>query len=235
MSTALDIIKRSMRLIGALGSDETPSAAEQTDGLAALNALLESWSTQRLTVFRVEQVSITWPASTASRTIGASGADVTASRPIDIVSAYQTQSSIDYPITILTQSEWDNIIDKGTESSIVEHLWYDATMANGTLYAWPVPSGSATIKIRAHAQFTAFSAATTAVNLPPGYERALAYNLAIDLSAEYQRDIPASVIRIANSSLSNLRRINHKTPRAANEIGSVAGSGAGAFNWNTGE
>lgn len=48
MATALDIIRRSMRLIGALAEDELPSAAQSDDGLAALQAMLGEWETRGL-------------------------------------------------------------------------------------------------------------------------------------------------------------------------------------------
>jgi hypothetical protein len=48
MATALDIIRRSMRLIGALAEDELPTAAQSDDGLAALQAMLGEWETRGL-------------------------------------------------------------------------------------------------------------------------------------------------------------------------------------------
>lgn len=44
MSTARDIIKRSMKMIGALAAGETPSAEDAADGLEALNHMLKAWA-----------------------------------------------------------------------------------------------------------------------------------------------------------------------------------------------
>lgn len=235
MTTALDIVKRSMRLIGALGAGETPVDYEQVDGLAALNAMLESWSTRRLTVPRIAEVSVTWPADTASRTIGPAGADTTAERPIKIIAARQRQNDIDYPITVLNRKPWDSITDKTTASTIAQYVWYDPTHPTGTVYLWPIPSAEATILLRAIDQLTAFSTATQSVSLPPGYERALAYNLALELAPEYQREIPASVARLAASSLRDVHRVNHQPVLMHNEIGAAVGAQTGAFNWLTGD
>lgn len=42
--TAQDVIQNALRLIGSLQSGETAEAAELTDGLATLNALIASWN-----------------------------------------------------------------------------------------------------------------------------------------------------------------------------------------------
>ena len=46
MATALDIISRSLRLIGAVAEGEVPSAAQAADGLVALQAMLGDWETR---------------------------------------------------------------------------------------------------------------------------------------------------------------------------------------------
>jgi hypothetical protein len=50
MSTVRDLIKGSLRLLGATATGETPSSEEQADALATLNALLDSWSLERLMI-----------------------------------------------------------------------------------------------------------------------------------------------------------------------------------------
>ena len=46
MATALDVITRSMRLIGALAEGEVPSAAQAADALVAMQAMLGEWETR---------------------------------------------------------------------------------------------------------------------------------------------------------------------------------------------
>ncbi len=46
MATALDVIKRSMRIIGALSDGENPTAEQAADGLTALQAMLGEWETR---------------------------------------------------------------------------------------------------------------------------------------------------------------------------------------------
>ena len=44
--SAQDIVKRAMRTIGVLEAEESPTAAEQEDGLENLNDILHSWRTR---------------------------------------------------------------------------------------------------------------------------------------------------------------------------------------------
>ena len=46
MATALDLIRRSMRLMGALAEGEVPTAEQAQDGLVSLQAMLGDWETR---------------------------------------------------------------------------------------------------------------------------------------------------------------------------------------------
>lgn len=43
MATALDVIRRAMRLIGAIAEGEVPTAEQAADGLTSLQAMLGEW------------------------------------------------------------------------------------------------------------------------------------------------------------------------------------------------
>lgn len=235
-TTGLGIVKRAMRLIGALGRGETPTDDEQTDGLAALNAMLDSWSIQELNVFQTLIASYTWSAGQASQTIGPSGADFTAARPVELVGAYQRSSDIDYPLHVLTEGEYAAISDKTTQSDIISRIFYNPSNPSGTLYAYPVPSGAATVFLRTWQVLQTFDAATEQIALPPGYEDALVFNLALSLAPEYQRQVPFHVARRAANTLRVLKRRNLEIPSARMDVALVTNAGGGgAYNWNVGE
>lgn len=48
MATALDIVRRSMRLIGVLAEGEVPTAEQASDALAALQGMIGEWETRGL-------------------------------------------------------------------------------------------------------------------------------------------------------------------------------------------
>lgn len=61
MSTANDMIRRAYRLAGVIGRTDTPSAELYSDGLAALNGLLNDW--------RLDGIDLGLYALTSSSTI----------------------------------------------------------------------------------------------------------------------------------------------------------------------
>jgi hypothetical protein len=61
-TTAGDQINGALRLIGQLAEGETPSAATSQDALTAMNQMLDSWSSERLSVFSTQDQVFTWPA-----------------------------------------------------------------------------------------------------------------------------------------------------------------------------
>lgn len=208
MATALDLIKKSMRLIGALGQGEEPTAQEATDGLSALNTMLDSWSIERLMIYQIKQEAFTWTGGQSSRTIG-SGGNFSTTRPNKIENGFVRISDVDYPYRVVEKEHYDAITDKTTESTYPEVVYYQQASPLGTLYAWPVPSSSVSFYVNHWIPLQSFSALTTGIALPAGYQRAIEYNLAIELQGEYpELEIPESVVKIATDSKAAIKRLN---------------------------
>ena len=228
MPTALQLVSRSMRLIGALGSGETPTADEQTDGIAALNSMLKTWGVQANSIYSVQWDVFTWAANQSSRTYG-SGGDLDAARPVRVVGAFQRADGVDCPLRLLTEAQYAGINDKATTSNIISHLYFDDAHPLMTVYAHPVPSVSASAHIRTHKLLQSFAAATTELAMPDGYEDAIAFNLAIRLAPEYQRATPEEVKRTAVTSLRAIKLRNKRIPNSVNEAAYMA-SGRSGFS-----
>lgn len=231
MATAGSIITRALRLLGALGEGQTPSATQYTDGLEVLNAMVDSWRNERLMVYQLQKESVSW-VSGASKTIGAGG-DWNTTRPVRIEAAFVRDAmGNDYPMQVLRdRTEYDAIILKTTTSNLPSWLFYDPAYPLGTIYLYPVPSASVTIYIDTWAVLSGFSSTSDSISLPPGYERALAYNLAVDWAPEFGEAQP-NVIQLAASSKRGVKSINNPQLIAQTELGYVNRSGK--FNINTG-
>lgn len=58
--------------------------------------------------------------------------------------------------------------------------------------------------------FSSFASVNDEIELPPGYERALRYNLAVELYPEYGKEPPASIYSAAQESKAAIKRMNIK-------------------------
>lgn len=209
MTTALQLVTSSLRKLGAVAAGEALDADEQSDALAALNQILESWNLKGLALFRRENAAYTLVPSQQAYSVG-SGADFDGARPITLHSAFVTRGGIDYPIAVLTQAEWNDILQKSTESQLPEAVYYEPTFPDGTLRFWPVPIDALTVTLAIDMQLAAVADINDDLSFPPGYERALLYALAVDLAPEYPAvTLSQTVIDTADEALADIKRANN--------------------------
>lgn len=202
ITTARDIIKRSLQKIGAITKNEDPSADEANDALNSLNALLDSWSNDSLNIY-----ARTWESfaltGASSYTIG-TGGNFSTTRPTNIVDAYARSGTIDYPMSVIDDEAYSSITFKSL-SGIPEFLNYSNSYPLGIIRTYPLGSSSYTLYILTEKPLTDFTTLDTALSMPPGTERALIYNLAIELAPEYNQKPDPYIVKIAAESLGLIR------------------------------
>lgn len=209
MTTALQLITSSLRKLGAVAAGESLDADEQSDALAALNQILESWNLKGLALFRRENAAYTLVPSQQAYSVG-SGADFDGPRPITLHSAFVMRGGIDYPLAVLTQAQWNDILQKSTESQLPEAVYYEPTFPDGTLRFWPVPLEALPVTLAIDMQLAVVADINDDLSFPPGYERALLYALAVDLAPEYPAvTLSQSVIDAADEALADIKRANN--------------------------
>lgn len=212
MATVRDLVKGSMRLIGAIATGENMTADELADGISALNDMLDSWSNEGLVVHARVREEFTLTPSDGTYTMGSSG-DFNTTRPLEIEEAtieIQDASPYEVPLQMLSLSEWAAITDKATSTTIPTKIYIEGTNPLETINLWPVPSAANKLVLYSRKPFTNLSTGSTSVTFPPGYQRALRYNLAIELAPEYSRPVNDAVAMIAAESKEIIKRTNIK-------------------------
>jgi hypothetical protein len=200
-----------MKLLQAIGGSETPSAADASDALDTINSMLDSWSNEGLLSYAKFEATTTLGVNTSTYTIGPSStAAINTTRPLDIVQAYITDSTGNiFPVQILPQDKWNEIGQKqGITSQIPDTLFYDPQFPLGIINIFPSPLLNYTLTVDSLIQQVQFSTLTHSISFPPGYERAIIYNAAVEISPLFALPLPAVVMEQARESKGNVKRTN---------------------------
>lgn len=215
MATVADQINGALRLLNLLDATETADSTQLANGLNAFNQMIDSWSTERLSVYSTQDQSFTWPASTLSLTLGPSMASAThihGVRPIQVDdSSYFVQpgTGISYSFSIINQEQYDGIALKTSTSTYPSVMWINYDMPDIRMTVYPKPTIDLTFHIISVTELTQTDDVTDDLIIPPGYLRAFRYNLACELAPEFGIDAPQKVQRIADVSKRNIKRINN--------------------------
>jgi hypothetical protein len=209
--TAGDQINRALRLLGVLAEGETPSAATSQDALVAMNQMIDSWSTERLSVFCTQDQIFTWPAGQYIRTLGPSG-DFIGLRPVlldDATYFRDPGTNVSFGIKFINQQQYNGIAVKTVTSTYPQVIFVNMGFPNVTMSIYPRPTRDlewhfVSVQVLAEAALL-----STDLFFPPGYMRAFAYNLAMEIAPEFGVEPSPQVQRIAMTSKRNLKRINN--------------------------
>lgn len=203
MTTARSIIKRALQVNGVLTKNESPSGDEASDGLVSLNNLIGSWSNDSLLIYARIAEDFPLVSGQASYTIG-SGGDFNTARPLQIMTAFTRIANVDHQMSVVPDIAYDGITQKNISNSIPEVLAYEAGFPLGTITIFPVPQ-TGTLHIRSEKQLTEFATLDTALDLPPGWERALIYNLSLEIANEYGQPVSEAAYAIAMDALLKIK------------------------------
>ncbi len=210
MATPSSMVLRALRLIGEKTVGGTLTSGEQTAYLADLNTMLESWSLERLMCFQLLQESRALTASIGSFTIG-SGATWNTTRPTKICDPCFTRDSagVDYPIELINAEAYGLITLKTVDGGFPAYLFYDQAYVAGlaTIFLYPEPIAGLTLYINSWKQLQSFSTISDAVVLPPGYQRAIEFNFAVE-TAGGLTNVSAEVAKIARESKAAIKGVN---------------------------
>jgi hypothetical protein len=209
--SAGDQINRALRLLGVLAEGETPSAATSQDALVAMNQMIDSWSTERLAVFCTQDQIFTWPAGQYIRTLGPSG-DFIGLRPVMLDDATYFRdpgTNVSFGIKFINQQQYNGIAVKTVTSTYPQVCFVNMGFPNVTLSIYPRPTRDLEWHFVSVQELAEPASLSTDLFFPPGYMRAFAYNLAMEIAPEFGVEPSPQVQRIAMTSKRNLKRINN--------------------------
>jgi hypothetical protein len=230
MTTAIDIIKRSLRSINVIGRMEAPTAEMAADALDTLNDMLGTWSNETLLVFQNTLVNFPLVPGQNNYTIG-TGGNFNIPRPTSIESGYIHWNNVDYPLSMINTDQYDGIPVKSSPNQIPYAMLIYPDFPLTTIKLFPTPNDStAQLFLEIKNPFTEFVNLTDTVDMPPGYVNALYRNLSMELAPEYGVQLNPSISLMASNSKKWLKRTNYET--LIMELPEELPTGRGAWDQN---
>ena len=217
MTTAQDMVSYALEKIGAYAAGETLTAADLSRAMTVLNAMIDSWSNEALTTFAIKEQSLPLVVNQLTYELGPGG-DLE-DRPIRLIygpgAAYLTDVNGNrYPVAVYPQDKWNELWNlTQINATIPSVIFYDPQYPVGILKVYPLYAGGLgmTLYFDSYLKLSSFALPTTTVSLPPGYEKAIQDNLAIELWPFFKPDgsMPGELLfRQAAESKANVKRSN---------------------------
>lgn len=217
--TTGDLIRASMRKIGVLSAGEPLPANEGADALETLTQLVSAWSTETLLIPVVGTVQKQLIQGQAEYTIGIYPGEtipdnhIETSRPMKFIAALiRDEYGTDYPQEAIYVKTYNRISRKTNESRPSRFYVREGWPLNTILFE-SVPYANETLHlevIQPLSEILPTACLTDVINLPPGYERTLVYNLAMDLADEWGKQ-PSNMIAVtATEGKKWIKRNNYR-------------------------
>lgn len=220
--TVGDIIRSSMRKIGVLAAGEPLPADEGDDAKVVFTQMADAWTNETLLVPVVNVVTHQLLSNQSEYTIGIypepkpvplPANHIETARPERILAAFiRDQYETDYVQTIIEVKTFSRISRK-TNGSRPARFYVRKNWPLNQILFESVPYADETLHmdvIQPLAGILPTVGLTDVIDLPPGYERALIYNLAIDLADEWGKTPSVVVATTAVQSKKWLKRNNYR-------------------------
>ena len=202
------------------------TTAESNYHLSRLNSMIDSWSNDRLLIFALSQTSFALTASQGSYTIG-NGGDFNMTRPTRIVDPcfIRDADGNDSELKLIDAQAYGRIVDKDADGTYPVYLFYDygySATSTGTLRFWPEPDSGLSTFINTLQPLQTFSAVSSNLLLPPGYQDAIETNYAVR-SALGVGPVTPELMALARQTKAAIKTTNLSAPVMRLDYGVTGG------------
>lgn len=215
--TPNDLILLALKQANVLGVGQSASAEDIDDCFMLLNMMLAQWQRRRYAVWTLKTLTVPCDGS-QSYSIGPGG-DLNTARPNKVESAFvrmmntTAPNQVDYPLEIIrAREDYDRIYLKSMQS-FPQYLFYDSAYPLGNLFAWPIPDAQFELHVTLMEQLQTFATPYDDFEMPPEYQEAIMYNLALRIYPMYGLQVNEAVAALAKASMNILEAANVQVPR----------------------
>lgn len=221
-TTVGEIIRSSLRKIGVLAAGEALPPEEGDDALNVFRQMIDSWALETLLIPVVGVVTHTLVQGQPEYTIGIYPEPkpdplplnhIETARPEKIISAFiRDAAGTDYPQKAIATKAYTRISRKTNEARPSSFYMREGWPLNTILFE-SVPYASEVLHLEVMQPLSGILPAANlqeAINLPPGYEKALIFNLCLDLADEWGKEVSRTVAVQAVEQKKWIKRANYR-------------------------
>jgi hypothetical protein len=181
------IISAALRKLLVLGDDQVATATQLANGTQALNAIVATFQSLGMPLWKRTELPITMVAGQRDYTIGM-GRTIAVPFPLHVHEAALNLPGSGSPIDVTVKPRADFNMLPSTSNGIPVNATYQPFTNYGVFSVWPTPDSTTatgtTITITYQAPFQYFIGSTDTPDFPQEWANALIYALAVSLAPE---------------------------------------------------
>lgn len=220
--TVGDLIRSSLRKIGVLAPGEPLPSDEGDDAKQVLIQMIDAWTNESLLIPVTTVITKQLLVGESEYTIGIYPEPIPVPLPDNHIEVKRPQQFLtsfirdgagtDYPLQVIGPTSYADTSRKDNEFRPTR-LYIRKGWPMHTLIFNSLPFADETLHLETLqplSEVLPLIGLTEEINLPPGYEKAIIFNLCIDLAPEYGKDITNVIAVTAMDEKRKIKRTNHK-------------------------
>lgn len=210
--SGLDIVKKALGKINCYAAGDTLEAQDANDALVTLNVMLDSWNSEDLMIPGIEILNFSFIPSQQAYTLGPGG-DWDHARPqtiehLSLLGVQNPPQTVELPILMISDEEWADMPVKQVECNQPLYCYDDAGFPMRTLRFYGIPTVADQVAIYSWLPLAQFSSLQSVLTFQPAYYRAILYNLAVELSTDWNVEPTGIVVGMAVESKARVKASN---------------------------
>ena len=164
--------------------------------------------------FQPQRLQYALASAQSKFTIGVGG-DLAAPRPARCDAIAVSDAGFRRMAEIVSAAEWATMLEpSGQPISLPIEMYVEYGYPQATLHLWPAPISAGSLEVHSLQPLPQLLNLTDNIDLPPGYEIAIRYNLAVALVPEYPRSqLDPTLVPQAQAYKTALIQLNQATQR----------------------
>lgn len=142
------------------------------------------------------------------------GSDLVGTAEVTVPGIVSDQNTLFLPLKALNDEQYASIRQRGLNNNWPTVFYDSGDYPNREIFVWPIPTTRQAVELWLWEPLNVYESLDEELNLPQGYERYLRHKLAIELAAEFGKEVSPTVVEHMLEAEKNLKSMNQQIPIA---------------------